>query len=435
MSDTYSPAPSPSAPAQANAPTPAPSAPSPGQVPIDPNPVHTPLPIGAQAPNKPAESEKSPRASIARAFERAKVERKGPADAKMGHNQPPEATPREKLQPIDLKRRPDDQPKPRERGDHGHFAPSGQTQPGNVTGNPGNVTDNRAGNRAPYSNPLPTHAPYREPPPRWDQRAKSDWGHAPESVRASVHRMHHEFGRAYQALQADQQAMEPIRHFDQMARQQGTSLQRALTNYVGIENKLREDPVAGLDIIVGNLNLRTPDGQKLTLRDVAWHVLNQSPEQLKLTQAENMQSSQGTQLEQLHQTVNQLAQSVAHMHYERQYAQRLHHTRSAVDRFADTHPRLDELGGVIKREIDLGFDLPTAYRRAELLYPATQAAQTRTATAQTRQANTDRSISGAPDSGGHSRNGNGATPRRADKTSATPRDAVAKAMRMVNGSL
>jgi len=39
--------------------------------------------------------------------------------------------------------------------------------------------------------------------------------------------------------------------------------------------------------------------------------------------------------------------------------------------------------------------LETAYRRAELLYPATHAAQTRNPSAQTRTT-TDRSISGAP---------------------------------------
>jgi hypothetical protein len=49
---------------------------------------------------------------------------------------------------------------------------------------------------------------------------------------------------------------------------------------------------------------------------------------------------------------------------------------------------------VIENELKLGFDLETAYRRAELLYPATHAAQTRTPSAQTRTA--DKSISGSP---------------------------------------
>jgi hypothetical protein len=106
-----------------------------------------------------------------------------------------------------------------------------------------------------------------------------------------------------------------------------------------------------------------------------------------------------------------------------QYAQQFRYTRSEVDRFAETHPRLDELGTAIEKELRFGFNLPTAYRRAELLHPtagsATRAAQTRTPSAQTRPA--DRSIHGAPD-GGPSTNGSrprpGKTNSRRDATRA-----------------
>ena len=54
-----------------------------------------------------------------------------------------------------------------------------------------------------------------------------------------------------------------------MARSQGTSLPAALNNYIGIEHKLRSDPIGGLDVIVNNLNLRTSDGRRITLADVA----------------------------------------------------------------------------------------------------------------------------------------------------------------------
>ncbi len=45
--------------------------------------------------------------------------------------------------------------------------------------------------------------------------------------------------------------------------------------------------VGGLDLIVNNLNLQTADGQKLGLRDVAYHILNQTPEQRRLVQTKN----------------------------------------------------------------------------------------------------------------------------------------------------
>ena len=67
-----------------------------------------------------------------------------------------------------------------------------------------------------------------------------------------------------------------------MAQQHGTTLEKALESYTGIEQKLRADPVAGLDNIVYNLGLTDPEtGRRLNLRDIAYHVLSQSPEQLQ----------------------------------------------------------------------------------------------------------------------------------------------------------
>jgi hypothetical protein len=51
-------------------------------------------------------------------------------------------------------------------------------------------------------------------------------------------------------------------------------------------------------------------------------------------------------------------------------AQKFKATRERVNAFADAHPRFDELGDLIEAELRLGFDLKTAYRRAELLRPA-----------------------------------------------------------------
>jgi hypothetical protein len=214
--------------------------------------------------------------------------------------------------------------------------------------------------------------------------------------------------------------MRSIRPFHRMARAQGTTLKNALTNYVGIETKLRADPIAGLDNIVNNLNLRTRDGQQLGLRDIAWHVLNQTPEQHRMLQSQNTQTALSHQLGELSRQQSAIAQQMRQLHYERQF----NHTRWEVDRFAETHPRLDELSDRIQQELRLGFDLPTAYARADRLQPATHAAQTRTPTAQTRSS--DRSISGAPDGGST----NGA---RRQRGSTSARDAVSRAIQRVNG--
>ena len=107
------------------------------------------------------------------------------------------------------------------------------------------------------------------------QQAQAEWHAAPESVRGEVYRMAKEFNDAYQRSDADVQEMDQIRQFQHMARQHGTTLNKALTNYTGMEQLLRTDLVAGLDLIVNNLKLRSPDGQPLGIRDVAYHILNQ----------------------------------------------------------------------------------------------------------------------------------------------------------------
>jgi hypothetical protein len=415
----------------AAAPEPAPQA---QEVPINQNPTNQPNPLGSQAPDKPVGDLKgsehrpqSRREAIQAAFDRASnpppkskpAEAKAakeakPADAKPGHNQPPEQTPQEG---IDLKRRPSDQP----RSEKGTFAPRQAVKDDRSPDPQQSPEGVRAAQRA---NPLPDHAPFREPPPRFSEPGKQEWAAAPESVRADVYRMHREYQGAYEQYRGAAEAFRPIARFHQMAQQYGTTLEQALTNYTGIETKLRADPVAGLDNIVHNLGLTDPEtGRRITLRDIAYHVLSQSPEALKVMQQGNQQTAAQHQIGALHREVTGLKQHLQQMHAAQQFS----YTRSQVDQFASQHPRFDELGPLIEQELKLGFDIDTAYRRAELLAPATQAAQTRTASAQTR--NIDRSISGAPDAGpsnGTSRP-KGPPPSR--------RDAIQNAIRRVNGSM
>lgn len=396
-----------------------------GEAPINPNPVGSPQPVGSQAPPAPVGDmeggkgrPESRREALRNAFEKAQ-ERPGAAKPRIGHNNPPEPTPKEKEQPpLNLRRPPppekaEAEPKePAPRAEHGHFAPRqapGQAPP------PGAQAPARSAH-----SPLPDTAPYRDPPQRFSEAARADWAGAPESVRGAVHGMMREFSGAYQAYRSDHEAMNEIRPFHDLATQHGTNLKTALTNYWNMEQKLRADPIAGLDLLVNNLNLQTPQGQRLGLRDVAYHVLSQTPDQLQALQGKQAQSAQSHQIGQLHQTVQALTQGFQQLHQERQYV----YTSAQVDQFAQTHPRVDELGDLIAYEISLGHDLPTAYRRAELLRP-TQAAQTRTTPAQTRS----RSISGAPDTGPSD-----GQRSRSDKPIGR-RDAIERAIKRVNGSV
>jgi TolA-binding protein len=139
----------------------------------------------------------------------------------------------------------------------------------------------------------------------------------------------------------------------------------------------------------------------------------------------NAQQAQTSQIGALHQEVRGLKDQLAQMHTAQQFT----YTRSQVDQFADSHPRFDELGTQIETELKLGFDLETAYRRAELLQPASTAAQTRTTAPQTR-APADRSISGSP--GGMGANSPSA---RSSGKAVGRREAIANAIKRVNGGL
>src|SRR3954468_16825547 len=149
MSDTSAPAAAP--PAQApQSPQQAPQAPQPSQAPqeavVSPGPSRT-APVGSQLPPERRASDTA-RNAIEAAYERPKTpppkQAKAPAhddkapkaaEAKQGHNQPPEETPK-----LDLKKRPDEQAQPR--GERGQFAPRQSPDPS--TGAEANGAQNRA---------------------------------------------------------------------------------------------------------------------------------------------------------------------------------------------------------------------------------------------------------------------------------------------------
>ena len=425
----------------------APSAAPANEVVINQNPTPSQNPIGSQAPpaptkdfegskHRPQSRSEGIRDSLKEALTRsekiqpkperpkAAVEAKS-ADAKPGHNHPPEETPK-----LNLKQRPDEQPA-RERAEHGHFAPrqdaqnalNAQNATSEIRGRPADATSEIRGQ--PEYKRLPPHAPFAEPPQRISESARRDWADTPETVRGDIHRMHHEFGRAYQQYRGAAEAFQPIAKYHQMAQQHGTTLEKALNNYTGIEQKLRADPLAGLETIVYNLGLTDPQsGKRIDLRDIAYTVLSQSPEQLQQLKMGNQQTAASQQIGALHQEIAGLKNYLGQMHNQQQFASK----RSQVDQFAATHPRIDEqvFGTVVANELKLGFDLDTAYRRAELLVPATHAAQTGTTSAQTRPV--DRSIHGNPDVAPS----NGAS-RRPQKASGSAREAAQNAMNRYAG--
>jgi len=409
-------------------------------VPVNETPINSQSPIGDQAPPKPPAVAR--REAIEKAFSRA---REAQDEAKttprerpgMGHNKPPEAMAKDKETPADKAERTSQPSEKQQRyREGGKFARDpARPEPPAQAQQPGQQQPAQPQRQV---KPLDEKAPYRAPPPRFSDQAKTEWAAAPESVRGAVYKMAKEFRGAYESYKGDHDVMEELRPYHDLATKQGTSLRKAFDNYYGMEQKLRQDLVGGIDLIVQNLSKangwKSPNGGPLTVHDFAQHVLSMTPEQHQMSRQQNSQTSAEMRIGQLHQQVEQQNKILSKMVYQQRFAG----TRAQVDKFASTHPRFDELGDIIKTELDLGFTLEQAYARADRLRPArsTHAAQTRTTPAQTRKT----SISGAPDGGNgrspaNTRPSDGQRRSNGEAKHPTRQEALARAFRRVGNGV
>jgi hypothetical protein len=392
--------------------------PPPTETPI-PDSGHTgsPTPVGSQAPQKSPdriemERNISRRESIQRAFERSKQTETPKSEAKPSA---PEAKTQQQPQKPEVKPEEAKQGRPPQtRGEGGRFTSGNQQQ-----------TEAVPQQTPAKAQPLPDTAPFRDAPQRFSDAAKTDWHSVPESVRGATTQAFKQLEDGIQQYRRDAESFHSVRDFSDLAQRSGTDLRTALTNYVSMESKLRTDLIGGLDMIVNNLNMRNGQGQKITLRDVAYHIANMTPDQLQLNSAKNASQSQDLRMGQLHNMMESLAQTVQNMQYHQQFTQH----RTQVDSYAEAHPRFDELADLIKEEIDHGYPLDQAYARADKLRPstapATRAAQTRNTTAQTRN-EVDKSIHGAPSVGNLAER---------KPTNVSRRDAITNAVKKVRGAL
>lgn len=188
--------------------------------------------------------------------------------------------------------------------------------------------------------------PVEAAPERFSADAKAEWAKLPANVRGETLRMQRELESG---LEKYRQTVEPLKPFIDMAGDP-QRLVGALRNYVGIEQELARDPVAGLDLICRNLGT--------TLADVAAKVTGQpapaKDETIARLEAE-IRALKGTV-----GTVQQTFQQT-----------REQETQRAVADFAKNHPRFDELAGDIAQMLKTGFatSLEDAYTKADRLNP------------------------------------------------------------------
>jgi hypothetical protein len=343
----------------------APAAAEPTLVPINEAPSNAPGALDSSGPEKapePVVEQKpaaSPREALDRAF--AKVEAKEVA-------KPTEA----KVADVKI------EPKPRD--DSGKFAKPVQDAQASPPVDP---------NAKPVAEQPAKPSAFHEAPKRFSDDAKANWATAPEPVRAEIHRAVKELETG---LSQYKEVVEPLKPYLDLAKQNNTTIDKALNQYIGLERALTSTDVnqklSGIEEVFRHAGISP--------RDYAAHILNQSPDQVS--------SQQDATIRELRQELAGLKQQVGTVTQTFQQ-QREQSTLTEINKFAEANPRFEELADDIAFFMKSGraADLSEAYQLAERLNPAPAQATAAPvipalldANAQTKGS---KSISGAPTQG------------------------------------
>lgn len=302
--------------------------------PINESPANFNSPLGSQIPPdavaKPAEPKSPP--SLDDSIDRAMAKSAAKQEGKDAPKSDAKADP-VKEAPI--------------RGEGGKFAPKeGVKAPAADSAVPADAPK-------PAEPVKPSHTA-EDAPARFTETAKAKWAQADPEIRGETLRMQKELTEGYQKYKAAAERDSTLNDLHEMAKASGKELGSVVREYVNMESQLRENPIVGLDTICQRLGF--------SLRDVAAHVLNQTPDQNA--------SQQDAIIRELKQELAGLKQQVGGVTQTIQQ-QREQSTLAEINKFAADNPRFEELADDIAFFMKSGRakDLPEAYQLAERLNP------------------------------------------------------------------
>jgi hypothetical protein len=213
---------------------------------------------------------------------------------------------------------------------------------------------------------------YTKPPAHFLPRAKEGWGTTPPDVQGEVHRMVENYEKGLGEYKESHEKWKPLREFEQIAKQAGTTVPDYLKSVYAIDQLIRTNPVEGIKRVLASANI-TPE-------QYARHVLQQAQQQ-----PPNPQAQQQTQL---NQTIQQLQQQITQMQQRDQQREEEARLAQVAQRFIEPfkaeHPRYDELegdiafflnSGKISSDLSEHERLEAAYDMAERINPAPKFAQ------------------------------------------------------------
>ena len=214
---------------------------------------------------------------------------------------------------------------------------------------------------------------------------KAIWGQLPESVRGELH-------KAATDLQTAQADFETFKQYAERLKSEGQSFETVVAHYDGLENLLRQDPMAGFDQIAQNLGVpfQAVAAQALGVTQQDMQVIQGlkngqlqlagiDPQQNPQQNPQQGQPNQGQvpsydprdqQIAKLTQTVEQLVSN----HQNSQHQAKVDTLTAEIDRFKATAPRFDELAPVMTQLANSGLvkTIEEAYEWACAKVPAPQ---------------------------------------------------------------
>lgn len=243
-------------------------------------------------------------------------------------------------------------------------------EPERKTRNPNHGPDGKFAKKpdAPAAAPAvaqPVITPELKAPPRFAKAAQDAWGQTPEPVRQEVERALTELSQGIEKYKPFVEAFEPIRKYHDMATQSGTTLDRALDAYVGIEQAWRQSPSHGFVAVCRNMGVEPTQMLQAVAQGLnganASVPRGDSPEVAALKQ----------ELSQLKEKFGTVEKTVTES--QQQYKQR--ESQMTVESFAKSNPHFDELATDIAQMLETGYakDLPDAYGKALRLNPEVSA--------------------------------------------------------------
>lgn len=168
-------------------------------------------------------------------------------------------------------------------------------------------------------------------PAKFLPRAKELWRNTPNEVKAEVNRVLREAEEETTRVREVTERYEAIRPYDELARQNGRAgIHESLEEVRQLEDLMQQNPIAALNRILMQAGPRKPDGQPVSLFEVASHIVQQGPQGYQQMVAQKpQQQGPDPEVATLRAELDQMKVQAA--------------AREIIEPFAAKHPRYHEL--------------------------------------------------------------------------------------------